>query len=226
MRRMLFSVLLVLGTSSLARAHFVYIVPSEDGKSVQMVFSDSLAPDKSVPISKIAGTKLTLRNGGKDAPLQHEQVENYLKAAANGEGTRTVFGHTDYGVVQKGDNKPFRLHYYPKAILGNAFAPEATIGKEAAIEIVPILDGSKVKFLVVTNGKPLAGAEVFLRKPGAEKAETLKTDENGHTAAFAETGRFAVVARKLDTVSGERDGKKYDEERHYATLVVDIPKGN
>ncbi|MBU6217241.1 MAG: DUF4198 domain-containing protein, partial [Acidobacteria bacterium] len=101
---------------------------------------------------------------------------------------------------------------------------EETVGKGAVIEVVPVRDGDKVKFLVVAGGKPLAGAEVFLRKPGAEATETVKTDDAGHTPACAEAGRYAVVARKLDATPGEHDGKKYEEERHYATLVVDVPK--
>jgi uncharacterized GH25 family protein len=225
MSRIVSAVVALVGLAAVAHAHFVYVVPSEDGKSVQVVFSDDLGPDKSVPISKVAGTKLTLRAGGKDTPLKPEQVENYLKASTPGDGARVVYGHTDYGVVQKGSGKPFRLHYHPKAILGDAFAKGATLGKEAVIEVVPVRDGAKVKFLVACEGKPLPGAEVFLRRPGAEKAETVKTDETGHTATCEEAGRYAVVARKLISKDGEHGGKKYEEERHYATLVVDVTTG-
>jgi uncharacterized GH25 family protein len=224
MNRIVMAVAAVVGLAAVAEAHFVYVVPTTDGKGVQVVFSDTLGPDKSVPITKVAGTKLTLRAGGKDTPLKAEQVENYLAAAAPGDGVRVVFGHTDYGVVQKGDNKPFRLHYHPKAVLGDPFARDATVGNEAAVEVVPVRDGGGVKFLVLAGGKALPDAEVFLRKPGAEKSETVKTDATGHTPACAEAGRYAVVARKLDTASGEHGGKKYEEERRYATLVVDVPK--
>lgn len=223
MKRIVLAVAVATGLAAVAEAHFVYVVPTEGGKGVQVVFSDNLGPDKSVPITKVAGTKLTLRAGGKDTPLKTEQVENYLAAATPGEGVRVVFGHTDYGVVQKGEGKPFRLHYHPKAVIGDPFAKDATVGKDAVIEVVPVRDGAKVKFLVVAGGKPLPDAEVFLRKPGAEKSETVKTDENGHTPATTESGRYAVVARKLDAVAGEHGGKKYEEERHYATLVVDVP---
>lgn len=222
MNRIVLTVAAVVGLAAVAEAHFVYVVPTKDGKGVQVVFSDDLGPDKSVPITKVAGTKLTLRAGGKDAVLKTEQVENYLAAATPGDGVRVVFGHTDYGVIQKGEGKPFRLHYHPKAVLGDPFAKEATVGKDAVIEVVPVRDGAKVKFMVVAGGKPLTDAEVFVRKPGAEKSETVKTDATGYTPACTETGRYAVVARKLDAVAGEHGGKKYEEERHYATLVVDV----
>jgi len=217
------SVAAVICLATAVEGHFVYIVPTKDGNGVQLVFSDNLGPDKSVPITKVAGTKLMLRDGGKETPLKTVQVENYLAATTPGEGVRVIFGHTDYGVVQKGEGKPFRLHYHPKAVLGDPFAKDALIGKDTLIEIIPVREGDKVKFLVVAGGKPLAGAEVFLRKPKAEKPETVKTDDSGHTPAHAETGRYAVVARKLDVVTGEHGGKKYEEERHYATLVIYVP---
>jgi uncharacterized GH25 family protein len=224
MNRILLTAAAFVVLAAVSEAHFVFVVPTEGGKGVQVVFSDDLAPDKSVPITKAAGTKLTLRAGGKDTPLKTELMENYLSAATPGAGTLVVFGHTDFGVVQKGEGKPFRLHYHPKAILGSPFGREATVGNEAVLEVVPVRDGAKVKFLVLAGGKPLAGIEVILHKPGTEKSETVKTDDAGQTPACTETGRYAVIARKLDAVSGEHGGKKYEEERHYATLVVDVPK--
>jgi uncharacterized GH25 family protein len=222
MNRILMAASAALAMIATAQAHFVYVVPTDDGKNVQLVFSDSLAPDKSVPITKVAGTKLTLRSKGKDTVLETKQVENYLAAATPGDGTRVVFGHTDYGVVQKGEAPAFHLHYFPKTILGDAFAADASVGKATPFEIIPVRDGGKVKFQVMAEGKPLADAEVFLRKPGTEKNEILKTDANGYTPASVETGRYAVVARNTEMKSGELNGKKFAEVRYYATLVADI----
>lgn len=70
-----------------------------------------------------------------------------------------VFGHTDYGVVQKGEGKPFRLHYHRKTVIGDPFAKDATFGKDAVIEVLPVRDGAKVKFLVVAGGKALPDAD-------------------------------------------------------------------
>jgi uncharacterized GH25 family protein len=221
MKRMVLAAGIFLAMVAVSQAHFVYVVPTA-GNSVQVVFSDDLQPDKSVPISKVAGTRLMLRSDGKDTPLKAEQVENYLKVEVPGSGTRVIFGRTTYGVVQKGKGKPFLLHYHPKTILGDAFAPQVRLGKSVPVEVVPVRSTEGVKFLVLAGDKPLADAEVFLRKPGADSNETIKTDATGHTPAYKETGRYAVVARKLDEVAGEYNGKKYEEERHYATLIVDV----
>src|SRR3954453_19851468 len=62
--------LLALALGTTAGAHFVFIVPDKDGSAARVVFSDDLSPDENVPVSKIAGTKLTLRAGdGKPAAL-------------------------------------------------------------------------------------------------------------------------------------------------------------
>ncbi|MGL6096020.1 MAG: Kelch repeat-containing protein, partial [Fimbriiglobus sp.] len=45
-------------------------------------------------------------------------------------------------------------------------------------------------------------------------------DTDGNTAGFAGAGRFAVFAKHTEPKAGEHDGKKYEEVRHYATLVV------
>ena len=91
-------------------------------------------------------------------------------------------------VVAKGKGKPFRLHYHPKAVLGDPFAKEAMVGKEAVVEIVPVRAGDKVKFLVVAGGKPLADAEVFLRKPGA--LETTCESPCGNTITSPAASRI------------------------------------
>jgi hypothetical protein len=49
----------------------------------------------------------------------------------------------------------------------------------------------------------------------------VKTDAGGQTEAFAEHGRYGAWARFWESDPGERGGKKYEELRHYATLVFD-----
>jgi hypothetical protein len=52
----------------------------------------------------------------------------------------------------------------------------------------------------------------------------VKTDKDGFTPEYDGSGRFAVVAKRVEAKSGEHAGKKYDEARTYATLVCDIGK--
>jgi hypothetical protein len=140
-----------------------------------------------------------------------------------GTGDRVVYGVTEYGVLQKGDDKPFKLTYYPKAVLGSATAKEATVGEKLPLEVVATGSPGKLKFRVLAAGKPAPGLEVTVILPdGAKKAVT--TDKDGLTPEYEATGRFGVYAKQIEAKSGELGGKKFDETRSYATLVCDVAK--
>src|SRR5262249_39296679 len=134
-----------------------------------------------------------------------------------------IYGTTDYGVLQKGDAKPFKLTYYPKAVIGNATAKEATVGEKLPLEVVADGTAGKLRFRVLAAGKPVADSEVTVILPDANK-KAVKTDKDGFTPEFTETGRFGVTAKLFETKSGDHAGKKYDEVRNYATLVCDVGK--
>ena len=200
-------------------AHFVYVVPAKDAKSVVIVFSDSLDPDENVPVEKIAGLKLTARANGKDAAVECKAGKHELTATLPA-GTTLAFGTVTYGLTTKGD-KPSLLVYHPKAVLGGATGKDATAGEPAVLEVVPVSAGGKVKFQLLAAGKPVADAEGSVLLPDGKK-EKLTTDKDGCTAAFAGAGRYAVWLRHTVAKAGESDGKKYDEVKHYATLVADV----
>jgi hypothetical protein len=222
MYRMFGAAVVGLFTVALAHGHFTFIVPDAGGSSAKVVFSDDLNPDMNVNIEKIAGTKLTLRDAaGKDSPLEMKKGEGCYLVNLPGSGPRVVFGTTEYGVSQKGDAKPYLVVYYPKALVGDVPAKAAAVG--AKLEVVPAGESGKPRFRVLADGKPAAEAEVTVLVPGSAK-QMVKTDKDGLTPAFAASGRYGVFARWTEAKSGEHAGKKYEEVRHYATLVADLGK--
>jgi hypothetical protein len=74
----------------------------------------------------------------------------------------------------------------------------------------------------MARGKPLADAEVTVILPDG-KQEKVKTDAQGQTKTLTQKGRYGAWARFWEKSAGERDGKKYEELRHYAMLVFDAP---
>jgi hypothetical protein len=209
---------------STGHAHFPFIVPASDSASAKVVFSDDLSPDANVNIEKIANTKLVVRDGaGKESALEWKKSDGFYTLMVPGSGTRVVYGTTTYGVLQKGDTKPFLLTYYPKAVLGTATSKEAIVGDKLPLEIVAAGAFGKVKFQVLAHGKPQADIEVGLLLPGSTK-KTAKTDQDGYTMEFDEPGRYGVTAKRFETKTGDYGGKKYEEIRDYATLVCDIAK--
>ena len=222
MYRMIGAAAVGLFAVAVAHGHFPFVVPDAKGESAKVVFSDTLEPDADVNIEKIASTKLTLRDAtGKESPLEWKKGDGFYAVNVPGGGDRVVYGVTDYGVLQKGDTKPFKLAYYPKAVLGAAGAK--AVGEKLALEVVAEGGSGKVRFRVLAAGKPLADSEVTVMLPaGGKKAAT--TDKDGYTPAFDGAGRYGVYAKQTEVKSGEHGGKKYDEVRSYATLVCDVQK--
>lgn len=217
----LLSAALLLAAST-GRAHFVFVVPdAKDPAKAKVVFSEDLSPDEGVDIGKVAGVKLTVRDAaGKDTPLTTSKGAGALDLAVPGKGNRVVFGTLDYGVLQRGEGKPFLLRYHPKALVGPA--KETKVGDKLPAEIVLAAASGKVRFQVLANGKPTEGVEVTVLPPGDEKKKKVTTDKEGFTEPFAATGRFGVWARVSTAKAGEFGGKKYEEVRDYATLVADV----
>lgn len=213
---------------SAAYAHFTYVVPTADGSKVQVVFSDSLEPDKKVPIDKIVKTTLFCVDAtGKQMPLEWTKAkdEHAFLADLMGRDVQVVGGVSDYGFHQSKhtQNKPVWLKYYPKAILGGVSATgTARLGDKVPLEILPVVNGGFITFQARLNGKPLADAEFGVLIPGEPEGRKITADANGIIPTrFDKPGRYGVRAAYIVPSVGELDGQKYEEIRHYATLVLD-----
>lgn len=198
-------------------AHFVYLVPAKDHRSVQVVFSENLEPDAEVPIQRIAGIQLTATGSDQKAnEIRHETAKDFLKANLP-EGTQVVRGSVTYGLLSRPNTKPALLIYHPKALL-NPVAKEPE--KTPVIEINPVPDGPQTRFQVLSKGKPVSDAEVVLVGPDGT-SQKLPTGPDGKTKAVALQGRYAAWTKQVEPKAGEHEGKKYEEIRHYATLVAE-----
>jgi uncharacterized GH25 family protein len=214
----------LVGTLAAAQAHFVFVIPDgKDPSKVVIVLSDELAPDEGVSIDKVKGLVLTCRDaGGKDVPVPHAAGKHELTATLPGSGPRVAFGSVNYGVMQKGEGKAYLLAYHPKAVIGAVAADKLVIGEKGLpVEIVPVAAGSEVRFQFLAAGKAKADSEVTVITPDGKSAK-VKTDATGHTPGFPATGRYGAWAKSVSPTPGEDGGKKYEEARHYATLVVDL----
>src|SRR5262245_41300318 len=161
-----------------ASAHFPFLVPDGPSKG-KAVFSDTLKPDNlGVPVDKIAGAKLVVIDNGKatDLAWTHDKTANCYSFEVPGSGSRIVIGTVDYGVLQRGESRPFRLRYYPKAIFGEVLAGEkASVGDRVPLELVPVIDGGKLRFKALAGGKAIAKSEVTVLVPGEEKSKVVTT---------------------------------------------------
>ncbi len=230
LRMLLTSGMMLIGATT-AMAHFVFLVPeAADPSKVKAIFSDSLKPDDRVDITKIEATQLQMIDAtGKVSKLKWtlDKAGACYKIEIPGSGVRTVFGTTEYGVLQRGNAKPFRLIYHSKAIMGGLpTGQQATQGVGAPLEVVPIVVNGKLQFQALWQGKPLAKAEFTVMVPEEVESVKLVADDQGLTKGFEKAGTYGVYVRLLQNVSGEFQDKKYEEIRQYATLVFTYTPGS
>jgi N-acetylneuraminic acid mutarotase len=218
MVRSLLSLVVLVLTASPASAHFLWVVPEASGTSARVVISESLSVDTRVDIAIAAATSLTWRvAGGRDVPLTLTRAGHVLTVPLAGH-SGVVRGHADLGVRPSGD-RAYRLHYYPKTIVGDPFsAGRAADG--VPIEIVPTGAPGAVRLQVLIAGMPAPDVDINVLLPDGTET-VLATEENGLTETLAGYGRFGAWARHWEQVSGEHRGSAFGHTRHYATLVFD-----
>jgi len=233
--RSLFAFLMIALAAGPARAHFIFLIPSSDQKSAKMVFSDTLGPDEGVPITKAAKTKLfALDADGKTIDVKMTEQKHHYDVTVSGKSPFMIGGVCEYGVLnKKGD--PYLLMYYPKTVLVASVREDPTesawmnVGsKRLPLDIVKGGKG-EWQIKVLFKMKPLPGAEAtVLFDAEAIPDVSVKTDAAGEidlASAMKAVGRkdlklIGIRVKHVENKSGEFDGKKYTEVRHYATIVV------
>jgi hypothetical protein len=218
MRLILLTLVVVVAAPATSRAHFVFVVPQ--GSSAQVLLSETLTPDAEVDIALIAGTRLSLRQtDGREIPLslQKEQHRFLVSLPAGVRGT--IHGLADLGVMTRPGAPAHWLLYHPKTIIGDSFAAASRL-KDAPVEIVPVSAQDGFQLQLFARGRPFPHAEITIIGPdGAEGA--VRTDSDSRTGTFRDPGRYGAWARYWDGTPGQRQGQRYEEVRHYATLVFD-----
>jgi hypothetical protein len=202
-----------------AQAHFVFVVPTADG--VRVVFSETLETDDAVTVEKLTGLALTARSAdGKDVPLTLTAGKHDFTSTL-AEVPHRVHGSVAYGVMKRGEGKPYLLQYHAKTLWPGCVATYAMLGETASAEIVPTFAEGRTTLTVLANGKPVPNAEINLVDSDGKK-EKVKANDQGVTAPLALKGCFGAWVKIIEAKSGETpDRQKYEEIRHYATLVAE-----
>jgi len=214
----LFRTLVLFACAGLAQAHFFWVVPQEGGQSAIVVMSETLEPDPAVGVDYLGDPTVVLRDSeGNETPLTLTHDGDHFNVAVPGHGQRLIHGFADLGVMNRGT--PHVLLYYAKTILGDAYSAPR-VGDEAVVELVPVGGPDEPKLLLLARGEPRADAEITLVLPDGSN-KVVKTDATGHSPVLEQSGRYGAWARFWEDKSGERDGKAYEQVRHYGMLVFD-----
>lgn len=220
-RTVLWMLALLAMVATPASAHFLWVVPDITGRTGRVIISENLAADHRVDIGIVAGATLVWRDGsGRETPLKLERTGIVYTVALDTAGV--AYGHADLGVRPSGE-RAYRLHYYPKTIVGNPFTATTRVGK-APIEIEPVGSPGALRLRVLTGGKPAKGVDVNLLLPDGDEI-TVQTEDDGLTEVLPGRGRYGAWARQFEPVSGTHAGKAFDQTRHYTMLVFDTEAG-
>jgi hypothetical protein len=223
MRRIALTLFLLALAAVPARAHFLWLLPdSGDKPGVRMVFSDKLEPDDASFLDYLKKAEVfACTADGKSTTVKFTQVKDALVPELP--GGCAVAARVKF--VSERAKPPYLVAYHAKTWTGDgksAFEMMKAAGGKLDFDIS--LDGFATGKLVATwKGKPIANAEVVLIVPGVDKNPTATTDDKGafDLVKFTKPGLYGIRVKHVVKQAGELDGKKYEEERHYATLVFD-----
>lgn len=225
-RAMLWSLLLLAQTASVASAHFLFLritPPAEAGRAAEVYFSDLPEAGDTRFIDKIAHTKVWLQaEPGKLTPLLVHKGEDRLRAVVPAGGSIAVVGHCEYGVLPR--KTPFLLRHFPKALDGtaaelNRMRPSDNV----PLEIVAHFENSEVRLQALQGGKPLGGVEFFAVGKGLSNVKFRADGDGKATWRPPHRGRFAIYFGVFTKTPGQRGDKKYEEIRDFATLTFTWP---
>jgi uncharacterized GH25 family protein len=185
-----------LTASSLAQAHFVFVLPNGEGTQARVILSETLEVDEDIDLELVDGVKLVTRDGaGAEGALTLAR-DGETRLVKLPEKTRgAIHGTLTHGVMKHGP-KPFLVVYHPKACRGYPFGSAGRIGAESPAEIVPAGYPGAVRFQLLSRGEPVADAKMIVLLPDGKQQEVV-TDAKGQSPVFDAAGRYGAWARSV-----------------------------
>ncbi len=236
MRKPLWSItgmaLVWLAASLPARAHFVWIIPSqhEPGK-FEIVFSEGAYRGSSELVSRLQGVNAEFKTADGSSrnlalsPVTSEDEGAMLTESTLPSGDFAIEAKLDYGVFGK-TGAPVRLIYYTKHLRSGCSEKCAKLAGETdhSLEVVPCSADPR-SFQVLWHGEPATGASVTVTDQQDNEDEFETSDKGLIEVPTDWEGPFAVRAMYRDTSdSGTLAGQDYQGALHIATLTMSVPE--
>ncbi len=206
--------------------HFLFIrigEHAEAGRAVEVFFSEKAEAGDPRFIGKVSSTQLWMqREPGKFAPLKPYLGADRLRAYLPADGSVSVTGYCEYGVLER--EVPFLLRYYPKAIAGSIADVNALMPNDkSTLEIVPTVSSDSISLVLLDHGTPVPDV-VFTTIDDSLNNVELKTNREGRvTWKPSGSGHYCVYTKVVRQVAGDLAGKKYHEIREFSTLAFSWP---
>jgi hypothetical protein len=218
----------VLAAAPPAEAHFLFIritPPAEGGRAAEVYFSEQAAAGDPRFVEKIVHTRLWRQTEpGKFEPLDVRKAADRLRAHLPSSGSASVTGVCEYGVLTRPGERPFLLRYFPKGLAGE---PDELNGLQprpgAPLEIMATLGDKSIELTALADGKPIPDA-TFHAVDQDLAEEDITADADGRaTWKPKAAGTWSIYVKRVTPDAGERDGKRYEEIRDFATVCLPWP---
>ena len=219
---------IVLLSTQLAQAHFIWLVPekAEGETTVQAYFGEDASPDDPSFLKYAQGMNAWVVDEKNNAtPVEFRLDDESLSAKLDSlseKGPVIVATH-DLGVMDRGDAK-FRLKYYAKSgphASAKAWSQIDT-SKQLRLDTIPEVTQDGLRLHVLFDREAVSGSEVTASGPDLIHFEG-KTGESGTVdLPIKKSGLYSIRAKHVEAVPGEVDGKEYPETRHYTTLTLRV----
>ena len=119
--------------------------------------------------------------------------------------------------------KTFLLRYFAKTGPNpSRRAWQIDTTKRLELDLIPEQAGEEVKVRVLWQGKPAAGAEYNVARPGQGDVEGKTSESGAFTFTPGEAGLHSIRVKYVQAKPGQHEGKDYAEVRNYATLALPI----
>lgn len=226
MKRLLFSLMLLLCLPAVSRAHFIWVLTGsgQDAGRVQVFFGEAAEPDDPDLLDRIIKAEAWTAGGrGEPEKIALTKGDDALEATLSERASQkaVVLKHT-YGVFTRGQSS-FLLNYYaktyPSALPGTWSAIEDN--ERLPLEIVPTREGNTTVLQLTWQGKPSAGSEMVIVGPGIKDKLEGTTDEAGNfRCELPATGVYSIRGKITEEGEGTHNGEPYGSIRHYTTLTL------
>jgi Uncharacterized protein conserved in bacteria len=222
----------LLGAAS-ASAHFIFIVtePAEKPSTAKVYFGEQAIPDDPDLLRMIEKAEIWTAAGERGEAKAIEVKVNEDAAALVGEipsksAERPIIGKHSFGVTAHGEKaKPYLLQYYAKTYPSQLPGSWRPVGdaERLPLEVTPSLSGNKLTLSVTWKGEAASGCQVTIEGGNLNKPVQGDADSKGQfVVEIPEAGLYSIRARNIEEASGEHNGKKFEEIRHYSTLALRV----
>ncbi|MGC4006870.1 MAG: DUF3386 family protein [Pirellulales bacterium] len=232
MKSTIFTAVALLLTAATAQAHFVWTrtLPGSDPikTKIEVCFGEEAGAGEAHLVEKIKQTKTWPITAEKSETLSMTEIQEWRdRRLSSRRRDRRNAGPSKPFVTTASwprAGAPFQLNYFAKTLTAAGLAdPKNAVAKNSKLQISVRPVDHALELTLLWDGKPVAEKKILVAAPGSSGEVELTTDAAGTVKVETKTaGQLWALVLIEEKTAGEKDGKKFDLIKNYATLTVPV----